>query len=324
MAKLDWYIRSSLKFNHLQLLVALDELRSIGRVAGYLNISQPAVSKSLAALESGLGLTLFLRSTRGTMEPTDHGECLIRYARGILKQLADAEEELNEISEGRIARVSIGVVPSTATVLVPRFIARLNATTTAITVSVREGTMETLLPMLRAGDIDFVVGIMRSRPLGAEFDTELLYDDPIVAVVGHHHPLAKIENLSWEMLNGYPLVLPTTDASTRAAIDDHLIRQNVDIPKKHLESLSTLTNIGVCQFTDSIGFAPRVLAEHFSKLGILKVLPLSFPDVRMRLILVWLANQRRSKAHQVIQNQFRKTRDTLVRAEPAATPTAKR
>jgi len=316
MAKLDWYIRSSLKFSHLQLLVALDEFRSVGRVAGYLNISQPAVSKSLSALESSLGLTLFNRSTRSLMEPTEHGECLIRYAHYILKLLTDAEEELQEISEGRTARVSIGVLPSAATVLVPRFVSHLNASATAVTVSVREGTMETLLPMLRAGDIDLVVGNQPARPLGTEFVTELLCDDPIVVVVGHHHPLAKVENPTWKMLNGYPLVLPTADASTRTAIDDHLTRQKVEIPKKHLESLSTLTNIGVCQFTDSVGFSPRMLAEHFSKLGILKVLPLSFPNVNIRLVLVWLANQRRTKAHQLIQEQFRQTRDTLIESAP--------
>jgi len=35
MAKLDWYIRANLKPRHLQLLVALDELRHVGRVASF-------------------------------------------------------------------------------------------------------------------------------------------------------------------------------------------------------------------------------------------------------------------------------------------------
>jgi hypothetical protein len=70
MAKLDWYIRANLKLRHLQLLVALDDFRSVGRVAAHLNVSQPAVSKTLAMLEEGLEVALFDRSTRG-MEPTE-------------------------------------------------------------------------------------------------------------------------------------------------------------------------------------------------------------------------------------------------------------
>ena len=51
MAQLDWYIRANLKPRHLQLLVALDDLRNTGRAAEHLNISQPAVSKALAEME---------------------------------------------------------------------------------------------------------------------------------------------------------------------------------------------------------------------------------------------------------------------------------
>jgi len=53
MAHLDWYIRANLKPRHLQLWVALDDFRKVGKVAASLNITQPAVSKLLAELEKG-------------------------------------------------------------------------------------------------------------------------------------------------------------------------------------------------------------------------------------------------------------------------------
>jgi len=64
MAKLDWYIRATSN-PALQLLVALDDLRHLGRVATSLHVSQPAVSLALAELEKGLGLKLFERTPRG-------------------------------------------------------------------------------------------------------------------------------------------------------------------------------------------------------------------------------------------------------------------
>jgi Bacterial regulatory helix-turn-helix protein, lysR family len=59
MPRLDWYIRANLKLRHLQLLVALDDLRHVSRVAAHLNVTQPAVSKTLAALETGMATQLF-------------------------------------------------------------------------------------------------------------------------------------------------------------------------------------------------------------------------------------------------------------------------
>ena len=87
MAHLDWYIRANLKLRHLQLVVTLDELRNVGRVAAYLNVSQPAVSKTLSALERELNMSLFQRTACGT-EPTEDGECLILHARQILGNLS--------------------------------------------------------------------------------------------------------------------------------------------------------------------------------------------------------------------------------------------
>src|SRR5258708_8420643 len=69
MSKIDRVLRSNLKLRHLQLLVALDQFRHLGRAAEFLAVTQPAVSKTLAEIERMLDMTLFERSTRGT-EPT--------------------------------------------------------------------------------------------------------------------------------------------------------------------------------------------------------------------------------------------------------------
>lgn len=312
MARLDWYIRSNLKLSHLQLIVALDEHRHLGKVAAHMNVSQPAVSKTLAALETKLGFPLFNRTTRG-MEPSEHGDCLIRHAQDILRRLTSVEDELRDISDGRIGRISLGVLPSAATVLVPRFVADMNRLNAGITTSVREGTMETLLPRLRSGDVDFVVGARPSRRLEEEFETELLYEDPIVVVAGPNHPLTGVPRLQWRQLGGYSMVLPTQDASTRLVIEEFLLDQGLRVPSQHLESLSTLTNIGVLQYTDSVGFMTRVLAQYFQDLGLLSVLPLQVPNATMRLALVWMADRRKTKVHEIILDEFRATRDMLVR-----------
>ena len=76
---MDGFLRSGIKPRQWQMLVALDDLRHLGRAASSLNVTQPAVSLALGQLERGLGMRLFERTPRGVV-PNAYGECLIRQA----------------------------------------------------------------------------------------------------------------------------------------------------------------------------------------------------------------------------------------------------
>ena len=87
------FLQRALTLRHMRLLVALEDLRQVGRVAAALNISQPAVSKALAEIENGVGVALFERTPRG-MVPTAHGACLLRYAHMMTNEITRAVDEL--------------------------------------------------------------------------------------------------------------------------------------------------------------------------------------------------------------------------------------
>src|SRR3546814_9839704 len=101
MAHLDRVFRSNLKLRHLQLVVALDEFRHLGRTAEFLAVSQPAVSRMLAEVEAMLGLALFERSSRGTA-PTQAGVSVVRFAPGVLAQYERTREEIDEIGRAHV------------------------------------------------------------------------------------------------------------------------------------------------------------------------------------------------------------------------------
>lgn len=304
MARLDWYIRANLKLRHLQLLVALDDQRSTSRVAAQLNVTQPAISKMLAAIESGVGNALFERTARG-IEPTEYGSCLVRHARDILQCLGNANAELQDIGEGHLTRVALGVLPSTAADLIPQLVATLEERTDTVAASVREGTMEALLPPLRAGELDLVVGFLPAKPLGTEYTSEHLYDDPTVTVVRVNHPLAAHTTLTWESLSGFPMILPPRGSLVRSAIDNFMAERHVLVDRRHLESVSTLTNLGVLQRTDSIGFFQQRLARHFSSQAILQELPLQLPAVSMGVGMIWMTDRRPASSVKLLMEILR-------------------
>jgi len=109
MADIDRVLRSNLKLKHLQLLVALDEFRHIGRVAEFLSVTQPAVSKTLAEIERMFGLELFSRSTRGT-DPTDFGNTVVRFARSVLADYSRTCDELAAAASGAAGHTSVGAM----------------------------------------------------------------------------------------------------------------------------------------------------------------------------------------------------------------------
>jgi len=303
MAKLDWYIRANLKLSHLQLLVALDDLRSASRVAAHLNVTQSAVSKMLAAIENGVGLTLFTRTMRG-IEPTESGACLVRHARAILSCLGDAQAELQDINSGPFARVSLGVLPSTAASLIPQMVAFLEEKTERVVVSVREGMLQTLLPSLRAGQLDLIVGFLTDALVSTEYGTETLYDDPTVAVVRIGHPLCANKALAWQQLEAYPMILPPQGSLVRDSLDRFMLRARMHVPRRHVESVSTMTNLGVLQRTDSVGFFPRSLARTLAAQGMLEILPIALSGTEMRVGLIWMAHRQLPDSVQWVKDQL--------------------
>ena len=75
---------------HLKYMLAVAETGSINKAAEKLYVGQPNLSRAIRELENSLGGPLFDRSAKG-MVLTPEGEVFLKYARGILKQVEEAE-----------------------------------------------------------------------------------------------------------------------------------------------------------------------------------------------------------------------------------------
>jgi LysR family transcriptional regulator, transcriptional activator for dmlA len=79
----------------LELVIAIRASGNMAQAARSLGLSAPVVTKRLAALEAGLGLKLFFRTTR-LVSPTSEGEVLCERAKDLLTQFAQTEEALRD------------------------------------------------------------------------------------------------------------------------------------------------------------------------------------------------------------------------------------
>lgn len=295
MAKLDWYIRAGLKPRHLQLLVAIDDLGQLTKVAELLNITQPAVSKAINELQNGLGLKLFERTGRG-LSPTLYGECLIRHARSILAELSVTGEELQALVEGRASKVNLGALPAAAGSIVPRALAILQRESPSTSVFVREGTLDVLLQELRTGHIDLICGTLPAKRAGADIEEKILTEDNTVAVVGPQHPFAGAGEVCWKDLAEFPWVLPPSGSLLQVPLLAMFRRHGVPLPTTYIETLSANVIQSFIHETNSIAFLSGSIASDYEERGLLSTLTLSLPRLVRPVGVLWLAHRAPNEA----------------------------
>jgi DNA-binding transcriptional LysR family regulator len=286
MPQLDAYVRTSFKPRHLQLLVALDEIRHLGKVAASINVSQPAVSKALGELERGLGLKLFERTARGVV-PTAYGECLIRHARVMLSELAQARDNLRGLASGSSGNVRVGVLTTAALELLPRALAVFKSRRPGVSVLVREGTVETLLPELLLGNLDLIVGRLPDGRGAQELGEKTLMEEGVSVVAGRHHPLAGRKRLRWSDLKPYPWVLPPVNTLLREPLERVFEIHGIAMPANRIETLSVHVIRAYLHYTDAIAALAADVSRYYESLGLLAVLPLEMPKLVRPVGVVW-------------------------------------
>lgn len=276
MADIDRVLRSNLKLRHLQLLIALDEFRHLGRAADFLSLTQPAVSKSLAEIERMFALDLFVRSTRGT-EPTPYGASVVRFARSVLADYARTQDEIAAVASGAAGRVSVGaMVVATPGLLAPA-VSALKRRTARTTVAVEEGDLTRLLPRLRVGELDLIVGRLEPGYAAPDLETEALYQEAMCIVIPTGHALAARRKVDWADLVDLPWVVPPAWASSRVKLAQMFYKHGLNPPTDLVETASYLNTLTFMQQLQAVGFVAQGVALHLEQQGLGRRLALPVP-----------------------------------------------
>ena len=250
------FLLSRLKLRQLRLLTAIADEGTVLKGSQVLNIAQPAATKSVKELEDALGVQLFERSSRG-VTPTDFGHVMIKHAKLILAQLRHAGEELQSLEEGLSGRVHVGTLLAASTSLLPRALARLRERRPGIAVTVAEGTIDRLMPGLRTGDIDVVLGRLPEYRERDGLRQEVLYQDTVSIMVREDHPLTTRASLALADLVDQAWVMPPTQTSLRRQIDQAFRHEDLEPPRDVIESVSILTNHALLKSTDMLAAMPH-------------------------------------------------------------------
>jgi len=229
-------------------LMSIAQHGSFNRAAAARGISQPALSNSIAQLERRLGVQVLSRTRRGS-ELTDMGKILLRGAETIDAVLMQAAEEVRLKRLGVEGPLRVGVVPSVTLKLMPAVFAVLLKRHPAVEITFTEALDDQLLPSLRAGQLDLVVGPLAGVfPAPDDIAEDPLFDDPFSIGVGPGHALASRSSLTLGELRDASWVLPLPGNNYRRHIEALFMTAGVPWPSN-------------CFITSSLTLVESIVAQ---------------------------------------------------------------
>lgn len=260
------------KLRHMQALIALDDLRSMGRAAQAMGMSQPAMSQLVAEFEQLIETRLFLRHSKG-VDPTPAALDLIPVARRIL---AAAEEGAEHIAsrnrrEGGLVRVATTAAATGA--LLNRVLPEFAESHPNIQVQVVPVAGQTLDASFAEDEFDIVCCRLREVvPEGWTFCQRST--DELVAVCAASHPLAGRSEVTLAELGQHAWMGNHVATTARHHFDELRQRQNwTDTPEVQILSREPMLIWTMLKTGKALSLIPRSVADHWLDDGLLHVLP---------------------------------------------------
>lgn len=224
-----------IKFRHIQCFVEIAQERSLKLAADKLNLTQPAISKTLKELEEIIGATLMLRNRAG-IALTKQGKVFLHFARISLASLRQGLDGVEKEGANALARLHVGALPSVSASLLPAVAREFAELAPDVLLQILDGPHGYLIERLRLGEIDLVIGRL-GRPATMEgVSFTQLYSERVDFVVRAGHPLLDAPDV--QKIVDWPVIYPPEDAAIRPLVERYLIANGVGEIPNRIETVS--------------------------------------------------------------------------------------
>ncbi len=270
----------------LRYFETIAELQHVGQASSKLHRTQPALTSAVRRLEEDCKVTLFEKAGRG-IRLTAAGKVLLKWAQRMRFDVEDAQRELGAMSKGLAGHIRIGIVPTAAQFVLPSVARQLLHEAPEVTLRTVVGLVDTLKPLLHAGEIDMMVG--SEGPAEAGYVSKLLMEDAIVVAASVDHELFRGQP-TLKDLTAYRWALQPPGAPTRDWLDHTFDRKRLPRPQVQVETTMLLMLPTLIAQTGLLSFISRHhLGERAGKSG-LKEIPLKEATMRRRIVVTYRDN----------------------------------
>ncbi|RJG14209.1 LysR family transcriptional regulator [Pseudomonas cavernicola] len=287
----------------LRHFVALAEHGHFARAAESVNLSQPALSRSIQALEASLGCRLLDRGPRNAVL-TAYGQLVLEHARRLLGASRSLQNAVSQLGNLEAGELRLGAGPYPAARLVPRALGQFARQYPKVHVQLIIEDWRSLRERLMNEAIELFVADTRELHDDPQLAIEPLQTHPGVLFCRPGHPLLKQPNVSIRTLADYPLAgtqLPEQVASALRQLSGR--EQLLGIQCDNFMVLKALV-----AESDVLSMAPWDVIAEDVEAGRLDVLPMAPGELPQRSAygLVSRAGHSLSPAAQAMLEQLRK------------------
>ena len=220
-----------LKLSDLRLLRTVVEFGGMAKAAAHLNISQPAVSKAIAALERTVGLRLVDRTPRGIL-PTAYGKVLLSGAVVVFDELRQSLNQIEYLTDSRVGELRFGTIEFLIPSFVPAVIDLMSRSYPGVNFHVEELSIaRAQYRELRERNVEFVITRLPQTLSEPDMKAEFLFNDPIFAGAGINNPWTKRRRIRLSELINEPWSHPPYDGLVGPLIVNAFRKQGLEPPK---------------------------------------------------------------------------------------------
>ncbi|WP_027416751.1 LysR family transcriptional regulator [Aneurinibacillus terranovensis] len=294
-----------MEWQQLEYFQTVARLQHMTHAAESLSISQPALSRSIARLESELGVPLFERQGRSIVL-NRYGRLFLKRVNRIVKELQEGKQEIRDLLDPEYGEVSLGFLHTLGTHLIPDLIGAFRTHYPKVSFQLNQNKSLSLLEQLEAGEIDLcLVTPLETR---LQIKWAKLWSEEVFIIVPAGHPIAGCESILLEELADEPFIFLKKGYGFRK-ITDRLCEEAGINPRVTFEGEEVHTIAGLVAAGLGIAFIPDIKELNWSKISRIRV---EWPKCERVIGMAWVEGRYLSPAakqfRQFVVDYFKENR----------------
>jgi DNA-binding transcriptional LysR family regulator len=245
-----------LTLRQIRFFVAVADAGKVSLAGSALGVSQSAITESLQALESKIGVKLVKRHSRG-VNLTQEGYQFLSHARNILASVSDATRMLTNAESNLKGFVRLGVPPTVAGYLLSKPLAHFHRVYPSVQVELTELPRSEIEQGIIKGNLDVAIMVMMMPPDPKRIDVQTILSARRRLWLAPNHRLLQLPTIRLSDVAKEPYFLLTTDDNTETTFNywqKHGLKPQVHFYTVSIEAVRNLVaaNLGVTILSDLV------------------------------------------------------------------------
>ena len=281
-----------MNLKQLEYFVQVAELGSFSKAAMVLDVAQPALSRQVRALETGLRETLLLRNGRG-VQLTEAGQRLFEHSVGILQAVTRAREDMGASRDEPVGRIVVGLPPSMGRQLTLPLIDAFRRQLPRARLAIVEGLSAHITEWIVTGRVD--LGLLHNPQAAPALEISPVLDEALCLVQPATRRRSRDARgpLPLRDLPGFALIMPDRSHAIRKLIETQAMLAGIELDIAwEVASVPSIIDLVCAGYGHAVLSAGAVAAS--GRARELSVRPLVEPQLSSVLCLAVSAHKRQT------------------------------